>query len=70
MFLEVKIDGEVHKIRYPSWEEVEQLEKGEKNIETARGFLVGLGFPEEIARKLQLSNHMKLIEKLMGAKKN
>jgi hypothetical protein len=71
-FLEITLKGVVHKLSYPTWGQVEQMEKMALNENAEQvgsmtiKFLTDMGLPEECVKDLRAHQIRKLFEELMG----
>lgn len=65
--LEVKFNGEVITLNYPTLDDLEKC-SDLKEVKEFKGFFMKLGMKEEIADKLQLNHALAIIEALTEKK--
>jgi hypothetical protein len=71
--LEIKFDGELHRLDYPSVKQVQeynvQFEKEDNNITAICNFIVNLGLKQEVCDKLEMHHLEAILKELTSTKK-
>ena len=70
--LNVKINGVVHELSYPTVKQIKELEKDKDNInlDNVCSFLNSCGLPAEVVESLQANHMNELIGALVGKQEN
>jgi hypothetical protein len=73
--LELKIDGQVYTVKYPTLKAVKHFQEktkdaGEASLDITLEFLASLGLPVNVSEELEPSHLQTIIETISGSKKN
>lgn len=68
--LNVKIDGVVHELSYPTVKQIRELNKEADNVDvdSVCKLVIDCGLPSEVLDKLQADHLNKIVEALVGKK--
>lgn len=72
--LEVKFDGNVYKMTFPTVSQIEKMQKKTKeegeSLDSVFSLLEEVGLPKEIVKQMQIDHVNAIVEHLTDAKKN